>query len=126
MFATEMTKNIFILFLLTIGLLLGPMQTSAHNGSKVIMACCQKESTDSEKSCCKENQFKGKKHSCDSSCTGASCACPVVYIGCSLTQDFQEQNNSLFDFSDSKQNFFYSESAVSSDFRSIWLPPKLS
>ena len=126
MFAREMTKNIFILFLLTIGLLLGPMQTSAHNGSKAIVLCCQKESTDSEKSCCKENQSKGKKHSCDSSCTGASCTCPVVYIGYSLTLDFQEQNNSLFDFSDSKQNFFYSESAVSSDFRSIWLPPKLS
>lgn len=121
-----MTKNIYILFLLTIGLLLGPMQTSAHNGSKAKMVCCQKESSDSEKSCCKENQSKGTKHSCDSSCLGSSCACPVVYCGFSLILDFQEQNKSLFDFLNSTHNYFYSENIIASDFRSIWLPPKLS
>ena len=121
-----MTKNFYILFLLIIGLLLGPMQISAHNSSKADMECCQKESSDSKKSCCKEKQSKETKHSCNSSCSGASCACPVVYSGFTPMFAFQETKQFLFDFSDSKQNFFYSEIGVFSDFRSIWLPPKLS
>lgn len=120
-----MTKNIFILFLLTFGLLLGPMQISAHNSSKADMSCCQKESSDSEKSCCKEKSSKETKHNCDGTCSGASCACPV-YCGFSPMLSFQEAKHSLFDFSNRVQNFFYSEIIISSDFRSIWLPPKLS
>lgn len=121
-----MTKNIYILLLLTLGLLLGPMQISAHNSSKADMECCQKDSTDSKKSCCKEKESKETKHSCDNSCSGVSCACPVAYCGFAPILTFQEVNQSLFDFSKSKQNYFYSEIIISSDFRSIWLPPKLS
>lgn len=118
-----MTKNIYILFLLTLGLLLGPMQTYAHNSVKANMTCCQKESSDSKKSCCKEKQSKEKKHNCNNSCSGT---CPIVSCGFIPTLAFEETNYSVFDFSDSKQNFFYSEIGVFSDFRSIWLPPKLS
>lgn len=119
-----MTKNIFILFLLTLGLLLGPTQSFAHS-AKTDMTCCKKESSDSEKSCCKEKSSKETKHNCDSNCSGTSCACPV-YCGFSPILTFQEVNQSFFDFSDRTQNFFYSEIDIFSDFRSIWLPPKLS
>ena len=34
--------------------------------------------------------------------------------------------NNNFDFSTEKQNYYYSEIFISSDFRSIWLPPKIS
>ncbi len=124
MFARYMTKNICIIFFTILGLLLGPMQSFAHS-NKIEMKCCQKESSDSEKSCCKKNQSKGTKHSCDGSCSGASCACPMVYCGVFLILDLEEQSNSRFAFSNSKSNFFYSEIIISSDFRSIWLPPKI-
>jgi len=120
-----MTKNIYIIFLLTIGLVLGPAQSFAHS-KKCDMVCCEKELSNSEKACCKEKQYKETKHSCDSSCSGVSCGSPVVYCGLSSILAFQEENNSLFDSSDNKQIFFYSEIIISSDFRSIWLPPKLS
>lgn len=119
-----MTKNIFILFLLTLGLLLGPTQSFAHS-AKTDMTCCQKKSSDSEKSCCKEKPSKETNHNCDSSCSGTSCACPV-YCGFSPTLAFQEENHSLFGSLDRTQNFFYSEIGLFSYFRSIWLPPKLS
>ncbi|RWW98821.1 hypothetical protein [Flavobacterium cerinum] len=118
-----MTKKIYILLLLTLGFLLGPTVTYAHN-NKAEMACCKKES--SKKDCCKEHHSKEKKHSCDSGCKSVSCGCPSVSCGFTPTLAFQSENDSLFDFSDRKQNYFYSEIFISSDFRSIWLPPKIS
>ncbi|KVV15684.1 hypothetical protein ACRASX_09865 [Flavobacterium sp. TMP13] len=120
-----MTKNIYILLILTFGLILGPTQSFAHK-SKVVMDCCQKESTDSGKSCCSEKQSKETNHNCDSSCSGASCACPVVYSGFTMVFNFQEENKSLFDFPETTANYYYTEIGASSDFHSIWLPPKLS
>lgn len=119
-----MTKNIFILFLLTLGLLLRPTPSFAHS-AKTDMTCCQKKSSASQKSCCKEKLSKETKHNCDSSCSGTSCACPV-YCGFSPILAFQEGNHSLFGSLDRTQKFFYLEISIFSDFRSIWLPPKLS
>ena len=120
-----MAKKTYIFLFLILGLLLGPMQTYAHNGSsKATMACCKDKST--KKNCCKENQSTGSNHSCDNSCSGVSCSCPVAYCGVNFIFALQEQNNSHFYFSDNKQKFFYSETIISSDFCSIWLPPKLS
>lgn len=119
-----MPKNSYILFLLILGVFLGPMQSFAHGKKKAEMTCCKKES--SEKSCCKEKKSKETKHDCDSSCSGSSCGCPVMHCSFSPMYVFQEANDSLFDFSERKQNYFYSEVFISSDFRSIWLPPKIS
>lgn len=117
-----MTKKIYILLLLTLGFILGPTQSFAHS-NKAEMTCCTKES--STKECCKDNHSKEKNQSCDNSCKDVSCGCPTVYCGYASVLSFQTDNNSLFDFSERKQNHFYSEIIISSDFRSIWLPPKI-
>ncbi|WP_306351096.1 hypothetical protein [Flavobacterium sp. '19STA2R22 D10 B1'] len=118
-----MTKKFYILFLVTLGFLMGPTLSFAHSPEPK-MACCKKES--SEKSCCKDMDSKEKKHSCDGSCKGASCSCPTVYCGSSSFLSFQSENTSLFNFLERKQNYYYSEIVISTDFRSIWLPPKIS
>lgn len=120
-----MTKHFCILFLLMVGLILGPTQSFAQN-NKAEMACCKKESSDSEKQCCKEKKDKKNNHNCDSGCLGVSCACPVVSCGFNLMVALQEDNLSLFDFVNNEQNFFYSEIFISSDLCSIWLPPRNS
>ena len=96
-----------------LGFLLGPTLTYAHGTKK-------------EMPCCKEKNSKKKEHSCNNSCVGNSCGCPTAYCGYSSILSFQTENNSLFSFSERKQNYYYSEIFISSDFRSIWLPPKIS
>ncbi|MBG6188122.1 hypothetical protein [Flavobacterium sp. CAN_S2] len=118
-----MAKKFYILLLVTLGFLIGPTLVSAH-GIKAEMACCKKESA--AKTCCKEKNSKKKEHSCNNSCVGNSCGCPTAYCGYSSILSFQTENNSLFSFSERKQNYYYSEIFISSDFRSIWLPPKIS
>jgi len=118
-----MAKKFYILLLVTLGFLIGPTLVSAH-GIKAEMTCCEKESA--EKACCKEKSSKKKEHRCDTSCLSNSCGCPTAYCGYSSILSFQTENNSLFSFSERKQNYYYSEIFISSDFRSIWLPPKIS
>lgn len=119
----SMTKKFYILLLVTLGFLLGPTLTYAH-GTKKEMPCCKKEFT--VKDCCKKKDSNKKEHNCDNSCVGNSCGCPTAYCGYSSILSFQTENNSLFSFSERKQNYYYSEIFISSDFRSIWLPPKIS
>jgi hypothetical protein len=118
-----MTKKFYILLLITLGFLLGPTLTLSH-GTKIEMSCCKKETT--TKDCCKEKDSKKKGHSCDNSCAGSSCGCPTTYCGSNSIFFSQTTNNALFSFSEKKQNYNYSEIFISSDFRSVWLPPKIS
>jgi hypothetical protein len=97
--------------------------TFAH-GAKAEMSCCKEKST--TKDCCKEKDSKKKGHSCDNSCVGSSCGCPVANCASSPMVSFYTESNSLFSFSEKKQNYYYSEIFISSGFRSIWLPPKIS
>lgn len=120
-----MTKHIYILFLLIVGLLAGSAQAFAQN-NKSEMVCCKKESSDSDKSCCKEKKEREDKRDCTSSCLGFSCACPVFSYAFNLMVTFEENDFLIFDFSNNKQRFFYSEAFISSDLCSIWLPPKIS
>ncbi|MFV8342926.1 hypothetical protein [Flavobacterium sp. XS2P39] len=118
-----MAKKFYILLIVTLGFLIGPTLAFAHS-NKASMTCCKKESA--AKTCCKEKDSKKKGHNCDNSCVGNSCGCPTTYCGSTSMVFFQTENNSLFSFSEKKQDYFYSEIFISSDFRSIWLPPKLS
>lgn len=118
-----MTKRVYILLLLTFGFILGPTQGFAHN-NMAEMACCTKESPGDE--CCMDNHAKEKQHGCDSSCKDVSCGCPTMYCGFASVLSSQSDNSSLFGFSERKQNHFYLEIIISSGFRSIWLPPKIS
>jgi hypothetical protein len=118
-----MTKKCYILLLLIFGFLLGPSFTYAH-GAKKEMSCCAKPST--TKDCCKKKEASKKAHDCDNSCTGSSCGCPAAYCSFTAVVSFETTNNALFTFVERAQNFHYSEIFISSGFRSIWLPPKIS
>jgi hypothetical protein len=116
-----MTKKFYILLLVTLGFLMGPMLSFAHE-TKQEMSCCKKESTVND--CCEKKKSNKKEHNCDTSCLGNSCGCPTVY--CSSLAYYESEKKSLFSFSERTQNHYYSEIFISSGFRSIWLPPKIS
>lgn len=117
-----MTKKLYILLLITLGFLMGPTLTHAH-GSKKEMSCCKKESA--AKNCCSKKGSKEKDRDCNKGCLSNSCT-PTGGCGFSPMAIFQTDNHSLFSLSEKKQNYYYSEIFISSDFRSIWLPPKIS
>ncbi len=118
-----MTKKIYILLIVVLGLLSGPTQSYAA-GLDSVMSCCTKES--GTKACCKDEGIQQEKHHCDSSCAGTSCGCPTVYCGSTPIFFSQTTNNAIFGLTEKAQNYYYTEIFISSDFRSIWLPPKLA
>ncbi|TDE31964.1 hypothetical protein E0I61_04480 [Flavobacterium ranwuense] len=123
-----MSKNFYIVLLVVLGFFMTPSAAFAC-GTKTEKACCKKESPSKKekKECCKKEQSsKEKSHDgCNGACKDVSCNSSTVYLG--LTSLFYtELNNQLFSFSTEKQNYYYSEIFISSDFRSIWLPPKIS
>lgn len=67
------------------------------------------------------------EHRCVKGCVKSSGDCPVVY--CSYHSpmiSFQIDNHYFLNFSKREQNYYYPEIFISSGFRSIWLPPKIS
>ena len=118
-----MAKKLYILLLVVIGLLIGPQSAMAHR-AEATKVCCK--NTSSEMSCCKDKkQAMQKKHDCEGSCKSISCACPTAYVTVSFVT-YAADNSPLFDFSETKQNYFYVEISHSNDSRTIWLPPKIS
>ena len=96
-------------------------------GTKSEKACCKKEAvSQSEKSACCNKEKSSKSHEgCNGGCKHVSCTSSVVNLALS-SLSYVELNGQLFSFSPEKQNYYYSEIFISSDFRCIWLPPKIS
>lgn len=92
-------------------------------------ACCKKDTTLETKKaeCCnKEKSAKKENHEgCSGACKSVSCGCPVIHLGLA-SLFYSDLNNKIFRFSSEKQNYYFSEIIISSDFRSVWLPPKIS
>jgi hypothetical protein len=123
-----MSKKFYIVLLVMLGFFMTPSVAFAC-GAKTEKACCKKESSSkkNKKECCKKEQSSKKEshEGCSGACKDVTCSSSAVYIG--MTSLFYtELNNQLFSFSTEKQNYYYSEIFISSDFRSIWLPPKIS
>ena len=123
-----MSKKFYIVLLVMLGFFMTPSVAFAC-GTKTEKACCKKESSSKKdkKECCKKEQSSKKEshEGCSGACKDVPCSSSTVYIG--MTSLFHtELNNQLFSFSTEKQNYYYSEIFISSDFRSIWLPPKIS
>ncbi|PRZ25063.1 hypothetical protein [Flavobacterium granuli] len=121
-----MSKKFYILLLVMFGFFMMPSLAFAC-GTKTEKACCKKESSSQTETpdCCKKNKKSNESsHSgCDGACKNISCS-PVVHLG--LPSVFYEELNQTFLFSKENQNYYYSEIFISSDFRSVWLPPKIS
>lgn len=123
-----MSKKFYIMLLVVFGFFMTPSIAFACK-TKSEKACCKKEvsSKTGKADCCnKEKAAKNKNHEgCNGACKDISCSNSTVYLG--LTSLFYtDLNNKILRFSSEKQNYYYSEIFISSDFRSIWLPPKIS
>jgi hypothetical protein len=123
-----MSKKFYIVLLVMFGFLMMPGIAFAC-GTKSEKGCCKKEvasKTEKGDCCSKKQASKEQSHNgCNGACKGVSCNCPAIHIG--LTALFcTDLNNKNFSFSSEKQNYYYSEIFISSDFRSVWLPPKIS
>ncbi|MFV8368370.1 hypothetical protein [Flavobacterium sp. LB2R40] len=122
-----MSRKFYIVLLVVLGFFMTPSIAFAC-GAKIDKACCKKEysSEKDKKECCKKAQSsKEKSHEgCNGACKNITCS-SILYLG--LTSfSYSDLNHQLFHFSTEKQNYYYSEIFISSDFRSIWLPPKIS
>ncbi|MFV8371039.1 hypothetical protein [Flavobacterium sp. LB2P6] len=123
-----MSKKFYIVLLVMLGFFMTPSVAFAC-GTKTEKACCKKESSSKKdkKECCKKEQSsKDKSHEgCNGACKSVTCSSSTVYLGMTALF-YTELNTELFSFSTEKQNYYYSEIFISSDFRFIWLPPKIS
>lgn len=123
-----MSNKFYIVFLVLLGFFMNPSITLACR-TKTEKACCKNKfpSTKDKRECCKKEQSSNKKShkGCDGACKNLTCSGSTVYLG--MTAAFyHEFNNQVFRFFVEKQNHYYSEIFISSHFRSIWLPPKIS
>ncbi len=123
-----MSKKFYIMLLVMLGFFMIPGVAFAC-ATKTEKACCKKESSSKKdkKDCCKkEKKSNESSHDgCKGACKDVTCGSSTIYLG--LTSAFYtELNNQVFSFSTEKQNYYYSEIFISSHFRSIWLPPKIS
>lgn len=102
--------------------LLGPTQTYA-NTTQEVMECCMDAST--EMSCCDNGDDTSQKEMpCKKNCESIGCTSPIT---CCHTILLSEDDNTLnFVSFRQRQQHFYAEVLISSDFRSIWLPPKIA
>ncbi len=123
-----MSKTFYILLFAILGFILTPSSALAC-GTKTEKSCCKKASSTekTKKECCKksESSKKNSHEGCDGACKSISCSNSTVFLS-STAVLYSELNHELFSFSNEKQNYYYSEIFISSDFRSVWLPPKIS
>lgn len=123
-----MSRKFYILLLVIFGFFMMPSVAFAC-GAKEDKMCCNKESSSKQdqKDCCKkENKSNKSSHDgCNGACKNVSCGSSVIHLGL-VSAFYTELNNQVFSFSAEKQNYYYSEIFISSHFRSIWLPPKIS
>ena len=125
-----MTKKFHILVVIvTIGFFLMPALTYACE-MKSGKSCCNTEASTSnkeKKECCKiANHSKNKDHDggCNGKCGHSNCTTSSIHLSLAVFEIKFKNNN--FVFSEKKQNYFNSETNLSSGFYSIWLIPKIS
>ncbi|MCO5255090.1 MAG: hypothetical protein M9892_12090 [Bacteroidetes bacterium] len=124
-----MTRQISILLIMMLGFFLTPTLTYAcgKKTEKTEKSCCEKSTsqTGNSKDCCKKSHSQDDKNDddCNGQCGNSSCHCPTINITIALPI-FPELKHSVFYAK--KLNFFYTETYISSGFRSIWQPPKIS
>ncbi|MBF2709065.1 hypothetical protein [Flavobacterium soyangense] len=118
-----------ILLIVTVGFFLMPSLTIACE-MKSGKSCCNTETPNSnieKKDCYKiANHSKNKEHedSCNGKCGHSNCTTSSVQFSIAFFEIKFKSNN--FDFSEKQQNYFNSETNLSSGFHSIWLIPKIS
>ena len=121
-----MKKRLYILIIiLTLGIFTVPTLSYAC-GTKTEKSCCTKKTTSKieKKDCCKNKQSKEEDNSCGGKCGHSNCTASTVNLSLISSYEIEFKNNN-FDFFTKKQNFYHSETFISSGFTSVWLPPKI-
>ena len=80
---------------------------------------CGKSAEKTEKSCCKNETSKSDKKDCYKN---PSCHCPTAPLTIALPFVTEMKYHNIFL---EKVTIAYTETYISSGFRSIWLPPKI-
>ena len=121
-----MTKNFYILLLMMFGYFMMPSRVCGC-GMIVKKTGCKETSISKIKEvgcCAKENNTKDKNNTgCNGASKHVSCNCPSILLALLFNTEFTHQFCCFFP---EKQNYYYSEIFISSDFRSVWHPPKIS
>ncbi|MES2590221.1 MAG: hypothetical protein V4622_14690 [Bacteroidota bacterium] len=122
-----MTRFIYILFFILIGIILTPTNSYACGGksneTELIYNWNNKVEIN-KNACCNEEKGQCIRHGkdCDGKCANSSCHCPTnhpIFIVPFFTQIYQVKL--IF----RKPNYYYQENYYSSAIHSIWLPPKI-
>jgi len=121
-------KKFHILFIVVLGFFLMPMLTHPCENNSLKHAISKETSSKINKdNCCKEDtRSKNKNHKdCDDKCSHSKCSC-ASSCNSMFSISGWNLNNNVFNFSYEKQNFYNSETFISSGFYSLWLIPKIS
>lgn len=122
-----MTKKFHIvLVIMMFGFLLMPLSTFACGGQSEKKSCTEKTSKTPEKMDCCSNESHSK-NKCDNGCNGkcghSNCVTTSTQFN-AVIFDIKFKNHN-FDFSEIKQNYFKSNTNISSGYSSLWLIPKI-
>jgi len=121
-------KNSHFLILLLLGFLLMPSAIFAceNNSSKHSSGKETLPKTEKNDCCKKDNHSKTNEHEgCGGKCKHSKCSC-ISTCNSSISINELKFNNTVFNFSSKKQEFFNYETFISSGFNSLWLIPKIS
>lgn len=121
-----MIKNLYIFsFILLVGLLFTPTNTSAcgTKSVKTEKSCCKNNKSD--KKCCSEGKSGTKEKGCKGKCGHSNCTttCGQASMTFVNTIDFELNKTVLFS---KKSSFTYINNNISSGYFSLWLIPKIS
>jgi hypothetical protein len=117
-------KRVHLLVIVIFGFLLMPALTFAcgcHSEKK----SCGKESMEKMDCCKKDNASKDKTHKgCNGKCGHSNC---ITTSNPHNAVFFElKSNNHTFDFQEINQNYFNSNTEITSGYTSLWLIPKIS
>lgn len=119
-----MTKQVYILLMVFAGFFLMPTFAYACGQSehKVESACCQNENSHSNNDTCCSNHHsnhQGQDNGCGSTCNHSGCHC----VHCNVIPCAAMVTGSVSYVK--KQLTFRNKVFLSSEFLSIWIPPKI-
>lgn len=122
-----MKKQLHIaIIILILGIFLMPTFNYAC-GIKSEKSCCNKEmsSKTESKDCCKNKKAAHQNKNCGGKCGHSNCTTISFSYPLLPLNEINFKINT-FDFSTEEQNYFHSETFISSGFTSLWLLPKIS
>ena len=121
-----MKKHLYILLFTLFGFLIMPSHTLACN-IKNEKTCCKKEiASKNLKDCCKkQNQNNKNTSGCNGKCGHLNCTNTLISYGI-FAPFVIELKQIFFPIFLKKEKFYDFKTAISSGFKTIWLPPVIA